>query len=132
MVPKTKIKRDGDPPVERNLSRDGQEGVEANIPRGASTIKTLHQEQKKLSGAARTRLLREKKKAADTESKQRPEQTASTSERATGAVSGTSKRTRNSSGMPSSAEKQPTKRHRTLPEVSYKDAASNFKMAIIK
>ena len=77
-----KQKRDGDSPVERN----SQEGVEANIPRVASTIKRLHLEQEKLSGADRTRLLREKKKAAgqvntDTGSKQRHEQTASTSER---------------------------------------------------
>ena len=48
----------------RNPQRDGQEGVKANIPRVASTIKRLHLEQEKLSGAARTRVLREKKKAA--------------------------------------------------------------------
>ena len=86
----------------RETSREkGQEGVEAYIPRVTSTIKRLHLEQKKLSGAARTRLLREKKKAAgqantDTGSKQRPEQIASTSEGVTGAGSGTSKITRNS------------------------------------
>ena len=34
--------------------------------------------------------------------------------------------------MPTSAEKQPTRRRRTLPEVSYRDAASNFKMAIVR
>jgi hypothetical protein len=34
--------------------------------------------------------------------------------------------------MPTSAEKQPTKRHRTLPEVPYRDAVSNFKMAIVR
>jgi hypothetical protein len=115
----------------RNPQRDGQEGVKANIPRVASTIKRLHLKQKKLSGAARTQLLREKKKKAagqantDTGSKKRPEQTASTSEGATGAGSRTSKRTRNSSGMPTSAEKKPTKRRRTVPEVSYRDATSS-------
>jgi hypothetical protein len=51
---------------------------------------------------------------------------------ATKAGSGTSKRTRNSSAMPTSAEKQPTKRSRVLLEVSYRDAASKFKMAIIR
>ena len=86
-----KRKRDRDSPVERNPQRDGKEGVEANMPRVASTIKRLHLEKKKLSGAARTRLLREKKKAAgqantDTGSKQRPEQTASTSEGGLGLV----------------------------------------------
>ena len=72
--------------------------IEANIPRVASNTNRLHLEQKKLSGAARRRLLREKKAAGqantDTGSKKRPEQTASTSEAATGAGSGTSKRTR--------------------------------------
>jgi hypothetical protein len=34
--------------------------------------------------------------------------------------------------MPTPAEKQPTKRHRTLPEVSYRDAVLNFKMAIVR
>ena len=90
MESKTKLKQDGDSLVERHPQRDGQEGVEANIPGVASTIKRLHLEQKKLSGAARTRLLREKKKKAagqantDTGSKKRPEQTASTNEGATG------------------------------------------------
>ena len=64
MESKIKRKWEGDSPVERNLQRDGQEGVEVNIPRVASTIKRLHLEQKKLSGVARRRLLREKKKAA--------------------------------------------------------------------
>ena len=50
---------------------------------------------------------------------------------ATGAISGTSKRTRNCSGTQSPAEKQPTKRRIILPEVSYRDAALNFKMAIV-
>ena len=92
-----KRKRDGDSPVERNSQRDGQEEVEDNIPRITSTIKRLHLEPKKLSGAARTRLLREKKKKStgqantETGSKQQPEQKASTSEGATGAGSGTFK-----------------------------------------
>ena len=34
--------------------------------------------------------------------------------------------------MPTPAEKQPTKRNRTLPEVSYRDAVLNFKMAIVR
>jgi len=84
MESEIKPKWDGDSPIERNPQRDGQEGVQANIPRVASTIKSLHLEQKKLSEAARTRLLREKKKAADTGSKKRPKQTAGTSEGATG------------------------------------------------
>ena len=62
----------------------------------------------------------------------RPEQTASTSEGATGAGSGTSKRIRNSSETLTSAEKRPTKRHSTLPEMSYKDAVSNFNMTIVR
>ena len=79
------IKWDTDSPVERNPQKDGQEGVEANIPRVASTINRLQQEQKKLSGAVKRKLLWEKKKAAgqantDTGSKQQPEQTDSTSE----------------------------------------------------
>jgi hypothetical protein len=83
MKSKTKRKRDRDSPAERNPQRDGQEGVEASIPRVASTIKRLHQEQKNHSGAARTRILGEKKKVTgqaktDTRNKQRPEQTAST------------------------------------------------------
>ena len=125
-----------DSPVKKSPQRDEQKG--ANIPLVASTIKRLlHLEQKKPSGPSRTRLLREKKKATgqantDTGSKQRPEQTASTSEGQTGAGSGTSKRTRNSSVTPTSTEKQPTKRCRTLPEVSYRHAASNLMMAIIR
>ena len=87
------------------------------------TYLELSLEQEKLSGAARTRLLQEKKKVAgqantDTGIKQRPEQAASTSEGSTGAGSGTTKRTKNCSGMPTSAEKQPTKRCRTIPEMS--------------
>jgi hypothetical protein len=54
----------------------------------------------------------------DTGTKKRPEQIASTSEGATGAGSGTFERIKNSSGMPTSAEKQPTKRCRTIPEMS--------------
>jgi hypothetical protein len=50
----------------------------------------------------------------------------------TWAGSGTSKRTRNSSGTPNSVEKQHTKRCRTLPEVSDREAVSNFKMAIAR
>ena len=77
MESKTKRKRDADSPVERNPQRDGQEQVESNIPRVVSTIKRLHLEQEKLSGAARTTLLREKKVAGqvntDKGSKQRPE-----------------------------------------------------------
>ena len=61
---KIKRKRDRDSLVERNPQRDGQEGVAANILRVTSTTKRLHLEQMKLSGAARTRLLREKKKPA--------------------------------------------------------------------
>ena len=34
--------------------------------------------------------------------------------------------------MPTSAEKQPTKKRRTLPGVSYRDAASTSKMAIVR
>ena len=56
--------QDGDSPVERNPQSDRQEGAKANIPLVASPINRLHLEQKKLSGAARKRLLREKKKAA--------------------------------------------------------------------
>ena len=58
-----KQKWDRDSQVERNQQTHGQEGAEANIPPVASTIKGLHLEQEKLSGAARTRQLREKKKA---------------------------------------------------------------------
>ena len=46
MESEIKQKRDGDSPVVRNPQRDGQEGAEA------STIKRLHLESKKLSGAA--------------------------------------------------------------------------------
>jgi len=104
---KNTINQDGDSPVERNLQSDGQETNEANMPRVASTINMLHLEQNKLSEAARRRLLREKKRAAgqantDTGSNKQTEQTTSTSERATGAGSGTSKRTRKSCGTPTS------------------------------
>ena len=109
-----------------------QEGVEANVPQVASTIKRLCLEQRKLSGAARTTLFREKKKAGGQGSKQRPEQTVRTSEGATGAGSGTSKSTINSSGTSTTSEKLPAKRRRNLPEVSYRDAASNLKMAIVR
>ena len=98
--------------------------------------KRLHLDQKKLSGAVRTRLLREKRRLAKLilikgVISDLNRQLASV-RGATGAGSGTSKRTRNSSGMPTSAEKQPKKRCRTLPELSYRDAVSNFKMAIIR
>ena len=84
MESEIKQKRDEDSPVERNPQRDEQKGVYANMPRVASIIERLHLEQDKLSGAPRTRLLRERKKTAgqantDTGRKQRLEQTASSS-----------------------------------------------------
>jgi hypothetical protein len=58
--------------------------------------------------------------------------TTITREGVTGAGSGTSKRTTDSSGTPTTADKQHTMRRRILPEVSYRDAASNYKMAIVR
>lgn len=109
-----------DSPVERNLSNDESLDVTA------SRINRMHLDTQKLSGAARRRLKRAlMKEGTDVRNPH-------SSGGAIRAGPGTFKRTRTSVDTPPSDRGKPVKRPRgTEPGVSYREALSAFKMAII-